>query len=67
MVAGGLGEWLGSKEVKISLICEIMTELSFIELYLAYLSEFARISKKSINLLIMTSDDNHEKTTKLID
>ena len=67
LVAGGLGERLGSPVIKISLICEIMSKLSFFELYCEYFKRFAAETGKKINLFIMTSDDTHEKTQKFLE
>ncbi len=66
LVAGGLGERLGSREIKISLTCEIMTGTTFIDLYLSYLKAFSRISGSKMNLFIMTSDDTHDQTVSLL-
>ncbi len=66
LVAGGLGERLGSTDIKISLTCEIMTGMSFIDLYLAYLKAYSKISGKKMNLFIMTSDDTHDQTVSLL-
>lgn len=67
LVAGGLGERLGSKEIKISLVCELMSEITFMDLYMAYLKEFSRISGKKAQLFIMTSNDTHEKTLEFLE
>lgn len=66
LVAGGLGERLGSSQIKISLTCEIMTGTSFIDLYLAYLKAYSKISGRKMNLFIMTSDDTHDQTVNLL-
>lgn len=66
LVAGGLGERLGSKQIKISITCEIITGISFMELYLEYLKVYSIHSGKKIHLLIMTSDDTHIKTLEFL-
>lgn len=66
LVAGGLGERLGSKQIKISIECDIITGTTFMELYLAYLRAFAKLSGKKMRLFIMTSDDTHVKTIEFL-
>lgn len=56
LVAGGFGERLGSKKIKISLMCEIVTQTTFLQLYLAYIEKFQMGKKEKLNLFIMTSD-----------
>lgn len=66
LVAGGLGERLGSKQIKISITCEIITGMTFMELYLEYLKVFSIRSGRKMYLLIMTSDDTHVKTLEFL-
>lgn len=66
LVAGGLGERLGSKDIKISLTCELITNMTFLDFYLSYFKEIFRISKKKVELFIMTSGDTHEKTVDFL-
>lgn len=66
LVAGGLGERLGSKDIKISLVCELMSEITFMDLYMAYMKEFSSISGKKAQLFIMTSNDTHDKTVAFL-
>ena len=37
LVAGGLGERLGSSNIKISLVCESVSKMSFMDMYIAYM------------------------------
>lgn len=37
LVAGGLGERLGSSNIKISLVCESVSRMSFMDMYIAYM------------------------------
>ena len=73
IVAGGLGERLGYKGIKLALPSEIVTETSFIELYIQFilaLQERARTStgdsSLELPLAIMTSDDTDGMTTELL-
>lgn len=62
LVAGGFGERLGSNKIKIKLVCEMISQTSFLELYLAYIEKFSQKSKKRMNLFLMTSDQTHQQT-----
>lgn len=66
LVAGGLGERLGSKQIKISIECDLITGTTFMELYLAYLRHFSQICGKKMHLFIMTSEDTHAKTLEFL-
>lgn len=62
LVAGGLGERLGYSGIKISLPMDITTEMCFIEFYIKCILKFNPKSP----LMIMTSNDTHSKTVKLL-
>ena len=70
LVAGGLGERLGYKGIKIGLQTELLTLRTYIELYIEYIKAYEdRIRKKEnlpfewyIPFLIMTSEDTNEET-----
>ena len=70
LVAGGLGERLGYKGIKIGLQTELLTLRPYIELYIEHILAYEdRIRKKEklssewfIPFCIMTSGDTHEKT-----
>lgn len=64
LVAGGLGERLGSSEIKISLPTESLTGRSFLDLFIRHLMSF---SDPPPPLFIMTSEDTHIKTLDLLD
>ena len=73
IVAGGLGERLGYKGIKLALPSEVVTETSFIELYIQTilaLQERARASSSDstleLPLAIMTSDDTDRMTQELL-
>lgn len=66
LVAGGLGERLGSKNIKISIKCEIITGITFMEMYFEYMKAFSQISGKKIKLFIMTSGDTHDQTVNFL-
>ena len=73
IVAGGLGERLGYKGIKLALPSDISTEMTYIELYIRWilaLQARAREStgKKDLELqfAIMTSDDTDKMTRELL-
>ena len=74
LVAGGLGERLGYKGIKIGLPTELLTLRAYIELYiefiLAYENRVRKIEKVFpdwfIPFCIMTSGDTHEATVRLL-
>jgi UDP-sugar pyrophosphorylase len=73
LVAGGLGERLGYKGIKLALPSDITTETTFIELYIRNilaLQERARRDTNDPNLIlplaIMTSDDTDKLTHELL-
>ena len=66
LVAGGLGERLGSKQIKVSIECEIITGITFMELYLEYMRAFSQLTGKKMHMFIMTSEDTHSQTVKFL-
>jgi len=74
LVAGGLGERLGYKGIKLALPSEITSETCYLELYARWilaLQSRARVSSAKPNLLlqlaIMTSDDTDASTRVLLE
>lgn len=72
LVAGGLGERLGYPDIKLSIPIDLITETNYIKYYanhiLAFQEYCINILKKDVEipLCIMTSDDTHEATVKLL-
>jgi UDP-sugar pyrophosphorylase len=74
LVAGGLGERLGYKGIKIGLQTELLTLRTYIELYIDHIKAYEdRIRKKEnlpsewyIPFCIMTSGDTNEGTIKFL-
>jgi len=73
LVAGGLGERLGYKGIKVALPTEISTETCYLEYYikniLAYQTQARTASGKvdlELPLAIMTSGDTHDLTVQLL-
>eukprot|EP00484_Ammonia_sp_Unknown_P017583 CAMPEP_0197039630 /NCGR_PEP_ID=MMETSP1384-20130603/16411_1 /TAXON_ID=29189 /ORGANISM="Ammonia sp." /LENGTH=635 /DNA_ID=CAMNT_0042470259 /DNA_START=84 /DNA_END=1991 /DNA_ORIENTATION=- len=62
LVAGGLGERLGYSGIKISLPMDITTEMCFIEFYIKMILKYHH----NAPLMIMTSNDTHDQTVKLL-
>jgi len=62
LVAGGLGERLGYSGIKISLPMEVTTETPFIQFYIEMILNY----NPSAPLMIMTSNDTHDRTVKLL-
>jgi UDP-sugar pyrophosphorylase len=77
LVAGGLGERLGYDDIKIGIPTELITKRIFFEVYVDYLKAYElKLRKKygdklsedwHIPLCIMTSDDTHGKTVRLLE
>lgn len=68
LVAGGLGERLGYGGIKVELPAETTTGASFLETYataLLAMQEFGD-STRPVQLVIMTSEDTHDKTVSLL-
>ena len=74
LVAGGLGERLGYKGIKIGLQNELITLRTYIDVYTDFMKAYEdRIRKKNkmpddwfIPFCIMTSDDTHNQTISLL-
>jgi UDP-sugar pyrophosphorylase len=76
LVAGGLGERLGYDDIKIGIPTELVTKRTFFQLYVDYLKAYQVKLRRQFNiteedwyipLCIMTSDDTHSKTVKLLE
>jgi UDP-sugar pyrophosphorylase len=77
LVAGGLGERLGYEGIKVGIPIELVTKTTFLEYYisfiLAYEKRYSKINNfniigpdKPLPFAIMTSDDTHTLTLKLL-
>lgn len=62
LVAGGLGERLGYSGIKISLPMEVTTEMPFIQFYIEMILNY----HPNAPLMIMTSNDTHDRTVQLL-
>ena len=69
LVAGGLGERLGYGGIKVELPAETTSGASFLQTYMAALGAMQEFGDKgkAVPLVIMTSEDTHEKTTALLE
>ncbi|KAG6435903.1 hypothetical protein SASPL_100784 [Salvia splendens] len=75
LVAGGLGERLGYNGIKVALPLESTTGICFLQHYIESILALQEASCKlgqgegptEIPLAIMTSDDTHSRTTKLLE
>lgn len=69
LVAGGLGERLGFNGIKVSLPFELVTQESFLNYYIDFLMAYQKRvgTEHKILLSIMTSDDTHDQTVKLLE
>jgi len=69
LVAGGLGERLGYNGIKVSLPFELITEEFFLNYYIDFLMAYQKRAGPGARILlsIMTSDDTHDKTVKLLE
>ena len=71
LVAGGLGERLGYDGIKVELPTETLTCASFLETYITALLAMQRRAgadpSRCVPLIIMTSEDTHEKTLALLE
>ena len=69
LVAGGLGERLGFDGIKVELPAETLSEASFLQTYMGALMAMVEGSARSDPppLVIMTSEDTHEKTLSLLE
>ncbi len=72
LVAGGLGERLGYSGIKVELPTEITTGRSYLQLYIEQILARQRAcaartgDARRVPLVIMTSDDTHTATVKLL-
>lgn len=69
LVAGGLGERLGYKGIKVAIPMDVVTETTFLGYYIAYI---LAIQEKlgdgnRLPFAIMTSDDTHALTVELLE
>jgi len=70
LVAGGLGERLGFDGIKVELPTETLTCASFLQTYITALLAMQRRGpdpSRPVPLVIMTSEDTHEKTISLLE
>lgn len=69
LVAGGLGERLGYKGIKIGLPIDLVTQTTFFGYYASFIKAYQRkfCNGKLLPFAIMTSDDTHEKTVELLE
>ena len=69
LVAGGLGERLGYSGIKVALPSEITTEDCYLKVYIESILALQRATKatKPLPLVMMTSDDTHARTVKLLE
>lgn len=73
LVAGGLGERLGFPGIKFGIVSDVITEMTFIQLYCSFIlacQKYARKESGKSDLLlpfaIMTSGDTHQHTVELM-
>jgi len=67
LVAGGLGERLGYNGIKVGLPVELLTQTTFLELYVQNIIALQERTGQQLPLAIMTSEDTHEKTLQLLE
>lgn len=73
LVAGGLGERLGYGGIKVALPSEIETMTMFLQLYVNSILAVQRVVQERLGktvklpLVIMTSDDTHNRTLELLE
>lgn len=74
LVAGGLGERLGYSGIKLSLETNLLTNKSYLEIYVKYIQAMERMAEEKtgesnirIPLVIMTSGDTDPLTKKLLE
>ena len=73
VAAGGLGERLGFSGIKLALPCEIATGITVLGLYCAHIASLQNLLTSRLGrtvvlpLAIMTSDDTHAATLKMLE
>ncbi|KAK1409953.1 hypothetical protein QVD17_36484 [Tagetes erecta] len=75
LVAGGLGERLGYQGIKVALPMETTTGTCFLQHYIESILSLSEASfkqaqgecRRDVPLVIMTSDDTHERTLQLLE
>jgi len=69
LVAGGLGERLGYSGLKVALPTQMTTGATFLETYVRWILALQRLSgaDRPLPLAIMTSDDTHAGTERLLE
>jgi UDP-sugar pyrophosphorylase len=63
LVAGGLGERLGSTDIKVGLPVETATSVTYLDYYLSWARQ---VGGSAVPFVIMTSDDTHVRTLRLL-
>ncbi|KPA76253.1 UDP-sugar pyrophosphorylase (USP) [Leptomonas pyrrhocoris] len=63
LVAGGLGERLGSSDIKVGLPVETATDTTYLDYYLSWARQ---VGGPDVPFVLMTSDDTHARTLRLI-
>lgn len=66
LVAGGLGERLGYSGIKLELPTELTTLCGYLELYANTILAISKHAEKPVPLAIMTSEDTHAGTVRLL-
>ncbi|CAA9988664.1 UTP--glucose-1-phosphate uridylyltransferase, putative [Plasmodium knowlesi strain H] len=72
LLAGGLGERLNHKDIKLKLLTNLVSEKTYIEYYCNYLKVFQEYIKREKNkeveipFIIMLSDDTYEETVTFL-
>lgn len=68
LVAGGLGERLGYPDIKINLPVDLITEMTYCGYYFATIAACQALNPgKKLPVMIMTSDDTHDRTVNLLE
>lgn len=63
LVAGGLGERLGSSDIKVGLPVETATDTTYLDYYLSWARQ---VGGRDVPFVIMTSGDTHVRTLRLL-
>ena len=69
LVAGGLGQRLGYKGIKVAIPMDIATQTTFLGYYIQYILSIQEKlgNGKKLPFAIMTSDDTHSLTVELLE